>query len=269
MTEPPVLHQPEGTVVTVKDEADAFEAHVPDIRMTSLAELEKDYVIFTPALLFSHAGLDKDPIQEFVNRHQTDVRIGVLDMGMTPFIYGLPPEYAEWACKLLVCEKTLFPDLARDLAMLCVMDRKRKMLSKVIPQVIGVTDPFPPSGKPALQFRLAVFSITSNEFRAFLTVRADGHPHAVMLPPDPIMVKMAEQAFNNESFVPSEVNPILASDVPPLPKMKPLEPLDSDVARKLREQYMLEFPDYGKGIQTKPDSSNESVLNRFLKSDKQ
>lgn len=113
----------QGTIPAV----DPLELQAERLSTTgSLAELLGDYVLFSPALLYTDARLDRDPVAEFLALRQA--------AGACPFVGLLelpepilPRELGAWSCRLLACDRQAWPDLSGSLGALVVVDRPRRL----------------------------------------------------------------------------------------------------------------------------------------------
>lgn len=125
--------------------ADKFSAPIQTVSVgtaASLTALSADFVFFTPALLFTHAGLDRDPVQEFVNSRDDAPEISVISFD-EPIFQGLrfPDGRRDWDHKLLACPRPVWPDLSNFLGRIGLTDTPKRVFYRVFPQVVRVADP--------------------------------------------------------------------------------------------------------------------------------
>lgn len=86
------------------------EASIPEEAYSaaaSLSDLAEDYAFFTHALLFTHGGLDVDPVQDFINEHPGEVGVFQLNFPR-PIFSGLEQPAirdSSWNYALIGCPK--------------------------------------------------------------------------------------------------------------------------------------------------------------------
>lgn len=117
---------------------DVFDAPPParlGVGLAGLADRAADFVVFTHAALFTHAGLPpfQDPVQEYVNLAPDGVSVAVADLAAPVWggLYG-PPGLEVWARRLLAVRRDQWPGLARHLAGVVVTDTPRRVLYRTV-----------------------------------------------------------------------------------------------------------------------------------------
>ncbi len=124
--------------------AEKFRADAPALiaGAASLGELAKDFVFFTPGLLFTHADLDRDPVQEFMNEAEGDPVISLMSFDRPVFDgFRFRDGRTDWNHKLIACERGRWPDLLKFLAAVGIMDTRTKTFYQAMPFSVMVPDP--------------------------------------------------------------------------------------------------------------------------------
>lgn len=133
---PPPGPLPEGVPTGFhRQEDDLHAGPPPDFLVVgphaapALADLVGEYALFTPALLFTHARLDRDPVQEWVNTAPGTPVVAVARSD-APVFSGLRTATGDpvWNHTVLACEAGRWPELRRFLAGIVVSDSTRRTL---------------------------------------------------------------------------------------------------------------------------------------------
>lgn len=137
--------KPEGVGPREDKPADVFEG--PPLRekipgAASLTELAKEYVFFSPGLLYTHGGLDRDPVQEFVNESPDDVQVAVMRFDK-PLFNGLrfADGRIDWNHMLLVAERGQWDALRKALGTVGIIDSKKKIFYRSVTTSVVIADP--------------------------------------------------------------------------------------------------------------------------------
>lgn len=103
----------------------------------SLQDLTADYVLFTYAPFCIYSGIDFNPIQEWINFNNFPQIVFIIKLD-TPFIscHSLP----EWDCTLWAVEKNYWDSLALHIGSTALIDRTKKLFTRVICQKIPIID---------------------------------------------------------------------------------------------------------------------------------
>ena len=111
----------------------------------SLADLAKDYAIFTHAAFLTWGGMDIDPLQDLIARH-TSPDCFAFDLVCKEKLFtGLvrrsdPPALRPYAHRLLFMPHEFWKDVGSGLGAVTAVDRRRQRLFRAAPQEIVVLD---------------------------------------------------------------------------------------------------------------------------------
>ncbi len=116
----------------------------------SLFEMRNEFKFFTPALLVTHGGFDRDPVGEYIAHRGNDPAGGpfCVDVDL-PFFSGLPPcllgrppyaEMVDWNCRMYAVHNSRFEDLRDFIAGITVSDPQRTKVTLVGYYNITVVD---------------------------------------------------------------------------------------------------------------------------------
>lgn len=125
--------------------------HIERVQATQkLADLDRDYVFFTHALLFTHCRADLDPVEEWMLRTGNEGAVFALQYEKPLFaglrfrqLPGEPPaaEPDVYDHVLLGCERPLWPQLYMHLNALQVVDRGRRYAASCFLHVVYAAEP--------------------------------------------------------------------------------------------------------------------------------
>lgn len=196
--------KPEGIGGHTEIPADKFEGTGPEkiSGARCLGDLAKDYVFFTPGLLFTHGELDKDPVQEFMNEAEGDPQIAFMEFNRPVWNgFRFKDGQAHWDHNLLAIERGRWEDLRKFLGGVGILDSKTKTFYRVVPFSVMVADPAVIDRAavipvPVPMIEVVVFGLDGNKRRVVVqSSRAPGlqPPSVVILKPDPKTVEFTKK----------------------------------------------------------------------------
>ncbi len=103
----------------------------------TLADLQKEYVLFNYAPIFLYAGLSINPVQEWINKHNHKQVVFILALDKPVLHMGAG---AIWDRTLWAVEKEYWPSLRSHLGSMATIDRSKGKLCRIIVQTIPVLD---------------------------------------------------------------------------------------------------------------------------------
>lgn len=135
---------PEGQIQTQTDSPELFGGVTPQMKIsqaTTLRDLEEDFVLFTPAMFFTHAMLDRDPLQEFYNEVDGEPALTVMSFDRPIFAgLNLPSGNPGWNHKLFAIEKPYWDKCLAFLGGIGILDRKKNSFARAFPFRMQVVD---------------------------------------------------------------------------------------------------------------------------------
>ena len=173
----------------------------------NLTELGKHFVFFTTGLLFTHGGLDRDPVQEFMNEAEGEPQIALMSFDRPVFEgFQFKDGRRDWNHKLLAIERSRWDDLHKFLSGVCILDSRNKVFYRVLPFSVMVADPVIMDRAAVIQVPLptvevVVYGLDGN-IRKVL-VRSPSQlglqvPTVVTDRPDPKTVEYANKLFQGK-----------------------------------------------------------------------
>lgn len=147
----------------------------------------RSFKLFTPALLITHGGFDRDPVLEFDARcpaPSPDLRPFAIDLtrdaerffsglGVTTLPGSKRP--VNWDKRLYVIDESRAEECFGFLAGIAFSDPKRGFFANVMNYDLNIADPTAPDNERLV---VKVFGVMSNQFDAFLQPRPDAEPIA-------------------------------------------------------------------------------------------
>jgi hypothetical protein len=171
----------------------------------SLGDLTREYALFTPALIFTHARLDRDPLQDFImaNSLTTETGPAIVDC-QWPLFSGLgrtnyQNELVDWNRRIYGCPLDYWEKLRGFIGGIVITEASSLFYSKVGWYDLNIVDPFElHSGRvldtvPAVS--ICVFMLSANRGVFYLEPATDpprNLPIVTALPADPNVVREAE-----------------------------------------------------------------------------
>lgn len=162
-----------------------------EIRQLSCAEAlrntGRDLLLFTPALLMTHGGLDRDPVVEFDARYDlpgADFRPFVVDLkkdherffdGLG--LYALPGRKTavNWDQRIYAMDKEYAGDCFEFIGGMCWSDPKTGFFAEVMSYDMLIPDP---TSKRGEMLTVKIFGVLANKLIAFLEDRPGTRPIA-------------------------------------------------------------------------------------------
>jgi hypothetical protein len=105
----------------------------------SLQSLTEEFVLFTPALLFTHADWDRDPVKDWAGE-APGRRVYSLDLPQAAFEGLEVGGDVNWCYRLLLCPRTQWADLYGFMGIIGFADRFRRRFHRALAQAIPVPD---------------------------------------------------------------------------------------------------------------------------------
>ncbi len=105
----------------------------------SLRSLQDEYVLFTYAPLFLFGGLDMNPVQEWINLYDHQQVVFILPLEQ-PIFQFRRTESSRFESVLWAVQKEFWSSLAMHIGSIGIVDRTKKVFSRVICQEIPVLD---------------------------------------------------------------------------------------------------------------------------------
>jgi hypothetical protein len=139
----PIDIKPEGISEPEVKQVEKVELPQQKIAGTaSLGDLSKDYVFFTPGLIFTHGELPNDPVQEFVNEAKGTPQIAFMNFDKPIFEgFRFKDGRVEWNHKLLAIERPRWEEILQFLGTVGILDREQKLFYGVKPFMVRIADP--------------------------------------------------------------------------------------------------------------------------------
>jgi hypothetical protein len=202
--------KPEGFSAFEQLPRDMTEARTQEMRIsqaTSLTDLAPDFAFFTTALFHTHAKLDRDPIQEFVNRSDKKITVGTI-YSPTPIFSGLQiGKDSNWNHALFVIARQEWKACFKFLAGTGIQDTPNKIIYRALPHDLAIVDflqmrdeAILPSPLPMVD--VMVFGVDGNRRKVILqpALRPPlDQPYARSLKPDPETVEYGRKLFRGEN----------------------------------------------------------------------
>lgn len=175
----------------------------------SLADLSKEYALFTHAPLFVFTPLSRDPVWDYTSTVSEEVVAFHMDFP-SPIFHGLTRngDHA-WNHRLLLCPKHLWKPLEMCLSKVSVADPHAKKYYRVLVQDLPVPDGLALSKAsmlpiPCPMVTVTVFGVDGSDRMVSLAPAFNPPmdlPHVVFNDPEPYAVTMALQMFGSTEFV--------------------------------------------------------------------
>lgn len=116
--------------------------HIARVHLAyKLAELWSDYMFFCPTLLYTHAAVDLDPLAEWVYRKDCHGALFAFTVDNEVWL-GVPGQFPR---TVYGCERAIWPELARYLNELTVVDKLRDQVYECFLHTVLLPDPKRPS----------------------------------------------------------------------------------------------------------------------------
>jgi hypothetical protein len=157
---------------TVKDGILPQRLSVSDVLRNS----DKDFLLFTPALLMTHGGFDRDPVVEFASYYSefSSARTACIDLCNDHefFFRGLGIRFApntnkpiNWDKRLYAVPKSAAEDCFAFLAGICWANSATGFFAYSVPHTIEILDP---TAASAVALTVHAFGVAANNFVAYL-----------------------------------------------------------------------------------------------------
>lgn len=206
---------PEGIGPVTETPADKFDG--PPLKdqlahSACLSDLAKDFVFFTPGLLFTHGELDRDPVQEFMNEAEGDPQIALLSFNRPVWDgFQFKDGRRDWNHKLLGIERARWPALLQFLGGVGILDSNAKTFYRALPFSIMIVDPVIADRAsvlpaPVPMVEVVVFGLDGNKRKVLVNqTGAPGMqlPRVVTFSPDQRTVKFAKALLAGKNPVES------------------------------------------------------------------
>jgi hypothetical protein len=178
----------------------------------SLAELQKDYAIFTYAPLFLVGGLEHNPIQEWINAHNHKQIVSIIPLRQPVIHLGFDPI---WDSTLWAVETAYWPSLRLHVGSLAVINRHKKQLTRVVCQEVQILDGALRDDSfcllPSLPVQITTFSVDSNlACLAFMpaTLKTKWQPYLKLYPAREETVKLCAALLGNSPAPYNNIQPM-------------------------------------------------------------
>lgn len=142
----------------------------------TLQDLTGEFVLFTPALIVTHARFDRDPVAVFSQQRSPEESPSAIN-SQRPFFQDLPSTPIKWNNRLYMIRKDLWEECRDFIARMVISDPKTQLYSEIGFGDLIIVDPLALALRPAADelptVSISTFCVTTNKFFAGLSPAID------------------------------------------------------------------------------------------------